>query len=89
MSTININVEELSEEQAKTLRLRIISSLTMHEDKLFPDSSWRHEVGYPDDDTNTLMNERGLLSYLIEALNDLDGDDCFGTEGWQHYLGFE
>ena len=28
-----------------------------------------------------------ILGELIEKLNELDQDDFFGTEGWQHYLG--
>ena len=29
------------------------------------------------------------LKKIIEALDDLDGEDYFGTEGWKHFLGFE
>jgi hypothetical protein len=29
------------------------------------------------------------LAALVEALNDLDGEDYFGTEGWRHFMGFE
>jgi hypothetical protein len=30
-----------------------------------------------------------LLRTLIEKLDELDQDDFFGTEGWEHYLGFK
>ena len=30
-----------------------------------------------------------LLNEIISKLDDLDGDDFFGTEGWRHYLGIE
>lgn len=28
-----------------------------------------------------------LLSYLSDGLSDLDYDDAFGTEGWEHFFG--
>lgn len=30
-----------------------------------------------------------LLQKLIDKLDELDGEDYFGTEGWRHYLGLE
>ncbi len=40
---------------------------------------------------NDLKEEavRKYLVQLIYALDELDGDDFFGTEGWRHYLGFD
>mgnify|MGYP000979528078 CR=1 FL=1 len=32
---------------------------------------------------------KDILTRLIEQLDDLDGEDFFGTEGWKHYMGFE
>lgn len=32
---------------------------------------------------------REYLKILIEKLNDLDNEDFFGTEGWQHFLGLD
>jgi hypothetical protein len=33
---------------------------------------------------------RYLLTELVEkVLNPLDGEDFFGTEGWEHYFGME
>lgn len=32
---------------------------------------------------------KDTLQKLIAALDDLDGDDFFGTEGWKHFMGFE
>lgn len=32
---------------------------------------------------------KDILGKLIEALDDLDGEDFFGTEGWKHFMGFE
>jgi hypothetical protein len=29
------------------------------------------------------------LERLIRELDELDGEDFFGTEGWRYYLGFE
>ena len=31
---------------------------------------------------------RYILEALILTMNDLDGDDVFGTEGWKHRYGF-
>ena len=30
-----------------------------------------------------------LLKGIIERLDDLDGEDFFGSEGWKHFGGFE
>ena len=30
-----------------------------------------------------------LLEKLVDKLNELDGEDFFGSEGWRHYLGLE
>jgi hypothetical protein len=35
---------------------------------------------------NQAKNE---LARIVEKLDELDGDDYFGTEGWRHYMGFE
>jgi hypothetical protein len=38
------------------------------------------------------MTKKQLKEYLeriIGALDELDGEDYFGTEGWKHYLGIE
>lgn len=32
---------------------------------------------------------KDYLKKIIEALDDLDGEDFFGTEGWKHFMGFE
>lgn len=35
------------------------------------------------------MKSKALAEYLaklIERLDELDGEDFFGTEGWRHYL---
>lgn len=29
------------------------------------------------------------LEKIIESLDDLDGEDFFGTEGWKKFMGFE
>lgn len=29
------------------------------------------------------------LEKLVNKLNELDNDDFFGTEGWQHFFGLE
>lgn len=39
-----------------------------------------------------LLSEEGAketLQALIRALDQLDEEDFFGTEGWRHYLGLE
>jgi hypothetical protein len=39
---------------------------------------------------NNDESARFLLNELIEnVLNPLDGEDFFGTEGWEHYFGLE
>jgi hypothetical protein len=41
-------------------------------------------------DDATLENVAGdLLSVLMEAMDEQDGDDAYGTEGWRHHFGFE
>jgi hypothetical protein len=35
------------------------------------------------------QTQRDLLEAITIALDDLDGDDAFGTEGWEHRYGFE
>jgi len=37
----------------------------------------------------TEAQAKEILQNIIEALDDLDGDDYFGTEGWKHFMGFE
>jgi hypothetical protein len=32
---------------------------------------------------------RDILEDLVDKLDQLDGDDYFGTEGWRHLLGYE
>ena len=32
---------------------------------------------------------KNTLASIIEQLDELDGQDFFGTEGWKHYMGFE
>lgn len=32
---------------------------------------------------------REILSKLIIMLDELDGDDFFGTQGWRYYLNME
>jgi hypothetical protein len=36
----------------------------------------------------TEAQAKQVLSDIIEKLDDLDGEDFFGTEGWKKYLGF-
>lgn len=30
-----------------------------------------------------------ILTKLVDKLDELDGEDYFGTEGWRRYLGME
>ena len=30
-----------------------------------------------------------ILTALVDALDETDGDDAFGTEGWKQFFGFE
>lgn len=30
-----------------------------------------------------------LLAAIIDQLDEMDGDDVFGTEGWRHLFGYE
>jgi hypothetical protein len=34
-------------------------------------------------------SQRDLLEVLVNALDDGDQMDCFGTEGWKHRYGLE
>ena len=29
------------------------------------------------------------LKNIVDKLDELDGDDYFGSEGWKHFMGFE
>jgi hypothetical protein len=42
-----------------------------------------------DIDEMTEKQAKDKLKELVDALDELDGDDYFGTEGWRHFLGFE
>jgi|WetSurMetagenome_2_1015567.scaffolds.fasta_scaffold465043_1 hypothetical protein len=37
----------------------------------------------------TEAQAKEVLKKIIEALDNLDDDDYFGTEGWKHFMGFE
>ena len=37
----------------------------------------------------TEQQAKDILKKIIEELDDLDGDDFFGSEGWKHFMGFE
>ena len=43
------------------------------------------------EDVDKLSEEgaKEMLAELIAALDDVDEDDFFGTEGWRHFLGFD
>ena len=30
-----------------------------------------------------------LLTAMMDCMDEQDGDDAYGTEGWQHYFGFK
>ncbi len=32
---------------------------------------------------------KDLLKKIVDKLDELDGDDFFGSEGWKHYIGLE
>lgn len=40
-------------------------------------------------DEMTEKQAKKMLEKIIEKLDDLDGDDFFGTEGWKFFMGFE
>lgn len=42
-----------------------------------------------DIDKLTKEQAKELLKQIIDKLDDLDGEDFFGSEGWKHHLGFE
>jgi hypothetical protein len=37
----------------------------------------------------TEKQAKETLEKIIEALDELDSEDYFGTEGWKHFMGFE
>lgn len=37
----------------------------------------------------TEAQAKEMLKNLISVLDDADGDDFFGTEGWRHQFGLE
>ena len=42
-------------------------------------------------DVDDLTEEQAkiLLKEIIKQLDELSGDDFFGTEGWKHFMGFD
>lgn len=34
-------------------------------------------------------NAEVLLDAIVTALNEQNGDDAWGTEGWEHFFGYE
>ena len=37
----------------------------------------------------TEAQAKEFLKEIVNRLDELDGEDFFGTEGWKHYLGIE
>ena len=37
----------------------------------------------------TAIAVRELLQKIVDKLDELDEDDYFGSDGWQHYFGVE
>jgi len=37
----------------------------------------------------TEQQSKSLLEKIVKKLDELDGEDFFGTEGWKHYMDFE
>ncbi len=37
----------------------------------------------------TEAQAKELLKKIVDKLDELDGEDFFGTEGWKHYFGME
>jgi hypothetical protein len=37
--------------------------------------------------TNQAVRE--MLQTIVDKLDELDGEDYFGTEGWKHFFGLE
>jgi hypothetical protein len=42
-----------------------------------------------DIDRLTEEQAKEYLKKIIEKLDELSGEDFFGTEGWKHFMGFE
>lgn len=40
-------------------------------------------------DDMTGAQAKKMLKILVAKLDELDGDDYFGSEGWKHYFGLE
>ncbi len=40
-------------------------------------------------DKMTEKQAKKILKEIIEKLDNLDGDDYFGSEGWRHFMGFD
>ena len=43
------------------------------------------------EDVDELTEEqaKSMLKYLLGQIIDLSGGDFFGSEGWEHFFGFE
>lgn len=52
---------------------------------------YRMIYAYDSNDVDDLTEEQAKeqLKKLLEQMNDLDGEDYFGTEGWEHLFGFK
>jgi hypothetical protein len=40
-------------------------------------------------DASLAPNAESLLTAIVEVLDEQSQDDAWGTEGWQHYFGYE
>jgi hypothetical protein len=37
----------------------------------------------------TEAQAKKMLQMIVDKLDELDGEDYFGTEGWKHFFGLE
>lgn len=72
MSSININIDELTDKQAIDELFNLLENIKTN----------TKEMNHGD-------STRRILAEVIDALDELDGYDMFGTEGWKHTFGYE
>jgi hypothetical protein len=74
-----MQIEDLSDKAAVKLLKHLIKEMHIKSNVFAHDAS--------EDDISS--GAKQMLSAIVETLDDLDGDDYFGSDGWKHYFGLE
>lgn len=99
MANITVDINFLTDEQRKLILYQIVDKLENIQKRnkdiyrnrdFFPEGGWKvlllKENFEIDIEHLTECWISEILKKLINSLDDLDGEDFFGSEGWRHYL---